>query len=106
MKTLLEDYHEYIDRCYPPCERRKVETDIISDLILELTTFIKILPKYQKRIYGYVQQFGFDRVYSATELSFKKYYNPYGEPWEEMDSFENAMDKIGGICYNWQIQGV
>lgn len=87
------------------CEIKQKQTEIICNLIIELTNLIQILPKYHKKIYGYIQQFDFPSVYAATQLAFRKYYNPYGQPWEEWDSFIDALNKIGGICYNWKVQG-
>lgn len=44
----------------------------------------------------YIKQFGFYDVYKATELAITKYYDGTEPGWN------NAFNKIGGICYNWK----
>lgn len=41
-----------------------------------------------------IKRFGFHEVYEATELSIERYYNGSERSWED------ALNKIGGICYN------
>ena len=41
-----------------------------------------------------LKRFGFDEVYTAVEISIDRYYHGTEASWE------NAMSKVGGICYN------
>lgn len=41
-----------------------------------------------------IKRFGFPEVYDACEIAIDKYYNGTESSWN------NALEKIGGICYN------
>ena len=41
-----------------------------------------------------IKQFGFNEVYEACQIAVDKYYNSTESSWN------NAYNKIGGICYN------
>ena len=47
-----------------------------------------------KSIRKLIKRFGFSEVYTACEIAIDKYYDGTERGWE------NAVDKIGGICYN------
>ena len=53
----------------------------------------------RNHVLSYINRFGFEEVLSATVTSFRRYYNSTEE------SFEEAVNKIGGICYNRKRQG-
>lgn len=46
------------------------------------------------KIKGYIRQFSFQDVFEAVDISFSQYYDGTAESWN------NALNKIGGICYN------
>lgn len=41
-----------------------------------------------------IKRFGFNDVYTACEIAIDRYYNGTERSWD------NALEKIGGICYN------
>ena len=41
-----------------------------------------------------IRRFGFDEVYTSTQISFDRYYDGSDESWE------TAFYRIGGVCYN------
>ncbi len=50
-----------------------------------------------------LRKFGLQEVLIAVNISFPKYYHP-DEYWEK-ESWSNAFNKIGGICWNRKQQG-
>ena len=84
---------------------RKEQTEQAKEKILEITGYVKLPDECLRTLYGYMVQFDYLTVMSAIELAFDQYYNPYGEPYDEWDSFLNALHKVGGICYNWTVHG-
>ena len=48
----------------------------------------------RKNIKKLIRRFGFQEVYNAAEIAIFKYYNGSERSWN------NAFNKIGGICYN------
>ena len=72
----------------------ETEIDTIENYIETVTGFQ--LSSYGRSIVRqHIRRFGFQEVYSATEISFDKYYDTVKET-----GFDNALHKIGGICYN------
>lgn len=82
-------------------EAEEKETKLINDLIISLTGF-GTTESGKSTIRKCLKQFSFDEVYTATEIAFDRYYLTF-EPtteWKSNKNFSNALNKIGGICYN------
>lgn len=78
-------------------ELRGLETkqvDEINDLIVDLTRGWELTDSGRMDILKYLKRFTFTEVYEATEIAFTKYYDGTSI------SFNDALHKIGGICYN------
>lgn len=69
------------------------EIDCISDYIESVSDWVPN-ENGRSRIKKLIHQFSFPEVYDAVEIAFDYYYN--GSQW----SWEKAMKKVGGICYN------
>ena len=75
------------------------QIDSIDKLICELTGWT--LNASGRRIFmKYLGQFSFDCIWDATLIAFEKYYDEYKSDDATNRSFNKALDKIGGICYN------
>lgn len=70
------------------------QVDEIDDLIDTLTGGWELTESGRVTILKYLKRFTFEEVYEATEIAFPKYYK------ETDSSFNDALHKIGGICYN------
>ncbi len=75
-------------------EARNEEVETISDLIQSITGY-ELNDDDSRLIYRLVMRFGFSLVWQSTEISFGKYYDD-----NNPRSFDKALMKIGGICYN------
>lgn len=73
-------------------ERQQV--DAILERITELSGFA-CLDGDDTTILKYIKRFSFQEVYDAVEISFLRYIDK-----EDPDTFEIAMNKVGGVCYN------
>lgn len=69
------------------------EIDQINTLIAQYSDWV-LNDNGRNKIRKLLRKFGFDSVYEATEIAFDKYFNGTDDAWE------NALQKIGGICYN------
>ena len=74
--------------------RKKYEVDKIDELIA-MTTHCCLSDSGIKYIRGLIDKFSFLEVYEAVEIALDYYYKP-----GDADSLDNALNKIGGICYN------
>lgn len=70
------------------------QVDEINDLIADLTRGWELSDNGRVNILKYLKRFTFTEVYEATEIAFSKYYDGTSI------SFNDALHKIGGICYN------
>lgn len=75
---------------------KNTEVDAINRLISRMTGEWELNDNGRATIRRYIDNFGFEEVYTATEIAFSKYY--IGD-----DSFNNALAKIGGVCYNRKV---
>ena len=73
-------------------ERQQV--DAILERITELSGF-SCLDGDDTTILKYIKRFSFQEVYDAAEISFLRYLDK-----EYPATFDIAMNKIGGVCYN------
>lgn len=86
-------------------ELRKVDemqVEEICNLISNITaTGVSVNDHGKIELKRLIKQFGFDEVYTSTEIAFDKYY------WDQEKGAEFAFKKIGGVCYNrkYQIKG-
>ena len=74
-------------------EHTETEVDHICYLFDYYTGF-SVDEDGRRKIRDLIRRFGFQEVCTSTEISIEKYFKGYA--W----SFQNAFDKIGGICYN------
>lgn len=71
----------------------ELEIDSIESLF-DTNTKWTLSETGRRNIKKLIKRFGFHEVYEATEISILRYYNGSERSWN------NAFDKIGGICYN------
>lgn len=55
----------------------------------------------KNKLRKYLRDFSFNEVLDAIDISYSEYYKP-GEEW----TWNKALDKIGGICYNRRNYGM
>lgn len=73
------------------------KVDRIDSLIRTLSG-ISLSDIGKTRIKVLVDRFGINEVYQSTIIAFDNYYDA-----DDYDSFGEAFDKIGGVCYNRSI---
>ena len=96
-KEIIEMMAEWKKEMMLQSER---EVDIIDDFLLSISSY-KANETGRKHLKALIKRFGFQSVYDATELSFYKYFDITSE--DPGVSWNEAFDKIGGICYNKSI---
>lgn len=74
------------------------QVDAINELIISMTGY-ELYDSGKRDVLDFLKRFGFNEVYEATEISFRRYYK--GDDY----SFNKALSKIGGVCYNRRKQG-
>lgn len=74
------------------------ESETISSLIKSITG-TGLTDSGKQHIKRLVSRFGFEEVYNSTDISFSKYYRCESD-YQEQRTWQFALDKIGGICYN------
>lgn len=72
----------------------EMEIDSVDSLIKSMTEW-GLSPHGRSVIRQNIKRFGFQEVYTATEIAFSRYYDLANET-----GFDKALYKIGGICYN------
>lgn len=80
-------------------EMRKQEVDSICDLIGDLAG-LEPNESDRRDIQRYLTRFSFSDVWDATEISFMRYFDERGSDYQVSKSYNFALRKIGGICYN------
>ena len=86
MEMMIEWHREMM-------EHTETEVDHICYLFDYYTGF-SVDEDGRRKIRDLIRRFGFQEVCTSTEISIEKYFKGYAL------SFQNAFDKIGGICYN------
>ena len=74
------------------------QVDAINELIITMTDY-ELSDSGRRDVINFLKRFGFNEVYEAAEISFSRYYK--GDNY----SFNKALNKIGGICFNRRRQG-
>lgn len=75
------------------------QIDSINDLVFSITGW-ELSNVGKRDIRKYLKEFSFQEVYDATETSFGHYYDDTSTDQHASKSFNLALSKIGGICYN------
>lgn len=78
---------------------RDEEIVAINDLIVSISGY-ELTNEDKQYMRNYLNQFPFQVVWDATEISFGQYFKGYGLEHAINNSFSFAIKKIGGICYN------
>jgi hypothetical protein len=71
------------------------QINAIDDIIYERTGHA-LSEHGMEKIKGIIQRFGFEEVFTSTEIALKQYY------FGDANSLGYAINKIGGICYQRQ----
>lgn len=66
----------------------EVKVTAIDDLFTAMTGY-QLTESGRQAIIKYLKRFPFEDIYAAAEIAFEKYHP------------QSALNKIGGICYNW-----
>ena len=70
------------------------QVEAVEEMIVSLTGY-GLTDHGRQRIRKLISEFGFAETYTATEISFNKYYR------DDRDyTWETAFKKIGGVCFN------
>lgn len=70
-----------------------LEVDAVDGLFLRDTKW-SLSENGRKNVRKLIRRFGFDEVYTSTEIAIDRYYTGTESSWD------NAFNKIGGICFN------
>lgn len=70
-----------------------LEVDAVDGLFLRDTKW-SLNENGRKNVRKLIRRFGFDEVYTSTEIAIDRYYTGTESSWD------NAFNKIGGICFN------
>ena len=77
------------------------EADAINDLLMSISG-CELNAYGIRTIKKYIHQFGFPLVWEAAEIAIERYFRDSENERITNRSFEEAVSKIGGICYNKQ----
>lgn len=75
------------------------QIESINDLILCVTGW-ELSDGGKRDVRKYLKEFSYQEVYNATEIAFEHYYEETYSDRLTSKSFNLALSKIGGICYN------
>lgn len=75
------------------------EVDFVSSCLYTMTGH-ECSDGDKRSIRAFINEFGFDEVVVAAQISFTKYYSDYYEDTKDEWGWKYAIKKIGGICYN------
>lgn len=78
---------------------RETQIEYINNLIGQLTGFY-LNDSGKRDVAKYLIKFPFEMVCEAVEISFTKYFKDTGSDYWINKSFNDAFNKIGGICFN------
>ena len=73
-----------------------IEVESINDLIEKYTKY-GLSETGKTNVKKVIKRFGFNETYKSCEIAIDKYYH------NTSSSLNNAINKIGGICYNRKI---
>lgn len=71
----------------------EIEVDAIDSLFNENTRWT-MSDQARRKVKRLIRQYGFTEVYLSTEIAIDRYYKG------DCISWNNAFEKIGGVCYN------
>lgn len=103
-KAQLDELNEKREQMEMMIEWKKMLMEMIEEQASSIEDYIYAISLYYltdsgksyiKRLIG---KYGYSEVYTATEISFGKYYK------DDSRSIDIAINKIGGVCYNRQKQ--
>lgn len=99
-KAQLDELNERREQMQMMVEWRESLFYMNEDLVESIDDYLGNVSKWRMsdtgkmRIRKLIKQFGFQEVYTSTEIAFEKYFNGAESSWRF------AFDKIGGVCYN------
>ena len=73
--------------------QNKLKLMELNNLIGEITDGLIIFESGNRQLMDYIQRFDYEIILEATTIAFEKYF-------DEDDSIDNTLDKIGGTCHN------
>lgn len=82
-------------------ESQKEQIDLIDDLIKSITGMV-LNESGKQTMAKYLNRFSYDEIWEATKISFDKYFDGSWTESVANRTFNTALQKIGGICYNRQ----
>lgn len=104
-KAQLDDIAERREQAEMLTEWKRVQLELVAgqleaiDAYLITVTGTALTEDNKRQLRIQLRRFGFQEVYTSTEIAFEKYYNDTAKSWED------AFNKIGGICYNRKYRG-
>lgn len=104
-KAQLDDLNAKREQAEMMAQWRKMLQDVVSSQVDAIADYITCITgswlsaEGERNMRTLIRRFGFQEVYTATEIAFEKYYHDDDASWEY------AFNKIGGICYNRKFRG-
>ena len=104
-KAQLDDLNAKREQAEMMLQWKKMLQDIVSGQVDAIKDYITCITAYQvspegeRHLSALIRRFGFQEVYTSTEISYEKYYH------DDIESASYAFQKIGGICYNRKFRG-
>lgn len=104
-KANLDDIAERREQAEMLTEWKKALQEVVAGQIDSIDSYLISVTDYsltedgKRQIRMLIRRFGFQEVYTATEIAFDSYYHDTAKSWEA------AFNKIGGICYNRKYRG-
>lgn len=103
-KAQLDELNEKREQMEMMIEWKKMLMEMVEEQASSIEDYIYAISlcrltdngrSYIKRLIG---KYGYSEVYTATEISFDKYYK------DDQRTLDITINKIGGVCYNRQKQ--
>lgn len=99
-KAQLDEINEKREQAKMMVEWRESLLHLDEELVDSIDDYMRAISDWHMsdigriRIKKLIKQFGFQEVYTSTEIAFERYYIGTESSWQY------AFSKIGGVCYN------